>query len=261
MYNLETIIGNNSLLLWKRNSNKSNIFPNGNPELDNIVKSHALKLWERSLNELPSKVPNARLSKWQDFCYDEASSLCKDVKSYCVSTQDTCPDEESLIKVRNKFIGNQFEIFINNYFLLGLGSKYIDLGSYTPVDPTNEFGADAYATLDGMPIGIQMKNHRNPLDSDVMSEAGMEYLREISSLEYFQNMTINELKSIGYQQYIISITPFKDTRVVDTEDERWGYLNRYVKFIGPKELTNTLCKDNLLLKRFFQNAIDNILSM
>ena len=151
---MNTISSENSLLLFKNNKNKTNIF------IDELtLKEDYLYLFRDIQNILDSNVPLNTFTKlWKDACDDACLRVRQKVRASI--RHDYEDAQQDIERVANKFRGNAGEMFAEAFFTMGLGSEYFNGSSYLPVDPQNERFIDATCEMpDGITGCIQIKNY------------------------------------------------------------------------------------------------------
>lgn len=225
---MKTLTGKHSLLLWKQNSNMTNILLSvSDVTADDFIKSHIKMFFEELRHRFESKKAYSFCYEWQKLSEAFYKGLIKEIKSFF-----KC-DDFSAKRVSDKVRGNIGEIFAELFFT-NCGNKWFASATYEPVDPTNERFIDALAMdlLGKVKCGIQVKNYTGEIPSDVFWKAGVEDNLAIRKL----SAELREFYLKKKRQFIFSFTEEKFSP--NMEDYKL-----FVEMIGPKEIDREL-KDN-----------------
>ena len=239
---MKTLTGKHSLLLWKQNSNMTNILLAAGDETgDDFIKSHIKVFFEELKHRFETKKAYSFCYEWQKLNKTFYKGLAKEIKDFF-----KC-DDFSAERVANKVKGNIGEIFAELFFI-NCGNKWFLSSTYEPVDPTNERFTDASAMdiLGKVKCGIQVKNYTGEIPSDVFKNAIAEFAfamvnLPIELLEFYRNKK---------RQFIFSFTKEKFSPNMEA-------YKSIVEFIGPREIDREL-KDNNFRLDLLENLLNNL---
>ena len=257
---MNTISGNNSLILSEHTINRSNIFG-----IDRLFfKDNYFNVFNSIANKFSSgKVYGKFTAVWHEVCMAECNAVKNKVAEYIKQlNQDKLDkaDEELVNRVVVKFRGNLGEIFAEAFIREGYMSKLCKASVYNTVDPNNEeyVDAESISASDGLPVGIQIKNYNKfALDSidtcSIFNKASVSALRQIHQLKSIED-TQMYLKQP--HQIIFSFTELGSDFIVE----------RYLKdviFFGPKDIDSVYLQGNIKKNinanwLFFKTVADEI---
>lgn len=238
---MKTLTGKHSLLLWKQNSNMTNILLAAGDETgDDFIKSHIKAFFEELKRRFETKKAYSFCYEWQKLSETFYNDLAKEIKDFF-----KC-DDFSAERVSNKIRGNIGEIFAELFFT-NCGNKWFASATYEPVDPTNERFTDASAMdiLGKVKCGIQVKNHTDkiPPETFIKSLAEDRIAIEIIPAELF------EFYRSKQRQFIFSFTEAEFSPNMEA-------YKSIVEFIGPEEIDKEL-KDNNFRLDLLENLLNN----
>ena len=238
---MKTLTGKHSLLLWKQNSNMTNILLAAGDETgDDFIKSHIKAFFEELKHRFETKKAYSFCYEWQKLNKTFYKGLAKEIKDFF-----KC-DDFSAERVANKVRGNIGEIFAELFFT-NCGNKWFSSSTYEPVDPTNERFTDASAMdiLGKVKCGIQVKNYTGEIPSDVFKNAIAEFGFAMISLP----AELLEFYRDKKRQFIFSFTKEKFSPNMEA-------YKSIVEFIGPEEIDKEL-KDNNFRLDLLENLLNN----
>ena len=238
---MKTLTGKHSLLLWKQNSNMTNILLSvSDVTADDFVKSHIKTFFEELKHRFETKKAYSFCYEWQKLSETFYNDLAKEIKDFF-----KC-DDFSAERVSNKVRGNIGEIFAELFFT-NCGNKWFASATYEPVDPTNERFTDASAMdiLGKVKCGIQVKNYTGEIPSKVFWKASFEDDLAIRKL----SADLREFYLKKKRQFIFSFTEEKFSP--NTEDYKL-----VVEMIGPEEIDREL-KDNNFRLDLLEKLLSN----
>lgn len=156
---MKTISSNKSLILFDQNRSSSNIHHiNEGIGTRLLLKENYSNVFNVLAKSLKSTQYISFVKLWHNVCNEECRAVREKLRKLIINDyEDASTDIE---KVVMKFRGNLGEIFAEMFFTNHL-SQFINGNDYQPVDPNNERFIDATSTslVDGLPIGIQVKNY------------------------------------------------------------------------------------------------------
>lgn len=238
---MKTLTGKHSLLLWKQNSNMTNILLAAGDETgDDFIKSHIKAFFEELKHRFETKKAYSFCYEWQKLNKTFYKGLAKEIKDFF-----KC-DDFSAERVANKVRGNIGEIFAELFFT-NCGNKWFASATYEPVDPTNERFTDASAMdiLGKVKCGIQVKNYTGKIPSDVFKNAITEFGFAMIDL----SAELFEFYRSKQRQFIFSFTEAEFSPNMEA-------YKSIVEFIGPEEIDREL-KDNNFRLDLLENLLDN----
>ena len=160
---MKTISSDKSLILFEQNRSTSNIHHiNDGVGTKFLLKENYFNVFNTLVEELKTKQYMSFVKLWHKVCDKECNAVRTKLRDLILHDYEDA--ESDINKVVMKFRGNLGEIFAEAFFTNNL-SQFVDGSSYEPVDPTNERFIDAISTstVDGLPIGIQVKNYNAEL--------------------------------------------------------------------------------------------------
>lgn len=257
---MQTISSANSLILFKNNRNKSNIFINNGQNIELILKENYENVFRNIENDLKSNKEYVSFVKlWHKHCNIECKNVFRKIKKLIKekhnANEPNIDDQINLITY--KFRGNLGEIFAEAFFKNGLANEICDGTTYAPVDPNKEryVDADAMSNSTGLQMGIQIKNYNDELVAKkVFDKAGTE-----DSLRIRTDKFLNKEDKLTYisspHQIILSFTDALDL-FIDTYKD-------IVVFLGPRYIDSKNLQGNLKLRIppkifFFKKIADEI---
>ena len=137
------------MILFEQNRSTSNIHHiNDGVGTKFLLKENYFNVFNTLVEELKTKQYVSFVKLWHKVCDKECNAVRTKLRDLILHDYE---DAES-------------EIFAEAFFTNNL-SQFVDGSSYEPVDPTNERFIDAISTstVDGLPIGIQVKNYNAEL--------------------------------------------------------------------------------------------------
>ena len=172
---MKTISSNKSLVLFDQNRSDSNIYHiNEGVGTRLLLKENYLNVFNVLAENLKSTQYVSFVKLWHNVCNKECNAVRKKLRKLIINDyEDPDSDIDSAVK---KFRGNLGEIFAEMFFTNHL-SQFVNGIDYQPVDPANERFIDAISTslVDGLPIGIQVKNYNVKLvDKEIFDRAAAE---------------------------------------------------------------------------------------
>lgn len=238
---MKTLTGKHSLLLWKQNSNMTNILlAVSDVTADDFIKSYIKMFFEELKHRFETKKAYSFCYEWQKLSEVFYKGLVKEIKSFF-----KC-DDFSAKRVSDKVRGNIGEIFAELFFT-NCGNKWFLSTTYEPVDPTNERFIDASAMdlLGKVKCGIQVKNYTGEIPSEVFWKAGVEDRIAIATTP----VELLEFYLKKKRQFIFSFTEEKFSPNMEA-------YKLYVDVIGPKEIDKEL-KDNNFRLGLLEKLLSN----
>ena len=255
---MKTISSKKSLILFEQNRSSSNIHHiNDNIDIRLLLKENYANVFNLLAEELKTKQYVSFVKLWHKICSNECKNVRTKLRQLILNDYEDA--ESDIDVVVKKFRGNLGEIFAEMFFTNNL-SQYVDGSTYDVVDPTNErfIDATAVSTIDGLPVGIQIKNYDVSLVSkEIFDKAAAEdcYWLRIDK-------KINDKDIITYlaspHQIVFSFTDaldlFKDSHT------------DVVIFLGPKYIDNIKLQGDIKMKiparwQIFKKIADEILSV
>lgn len=156
---MKTVSSEKSLVLFDQNRSSSNIHHvNEGIGTRLLLKENYANVFNTLSESLKSAQYVSFVKLWRNVCNEECGAVKEKLKKLIMNDyEDAAPDIERVVM---KFRGNLGEIFAELFFTNRL-SQFVDGDDYRPVDPGNERFIDATSTspIDGLPIGIQVKNY------------------------------------------------------------------------------------------------------
>ena len=252
---MKTISSNKSLILFEQNRSTSNIHHiNDGIGTKLLLKDNYFNVFNTLAEELKTKQYVSFVKLWHKVCDKECSVVRAKLRALILNDyEDAEPDIEAVVK---KFRGNLGEIFAEAFFTNNL-SQLVDGSSYKPVDPANERFIDATSTstVDGLPIGIQVKNYNVVLvHKETFDKAAAE--------DCYWLRVDKKIKPEDFSAYLASphqiIFSFTDTK--DKFKESHADV---VIFLGPQYIDNAKLQGNMKMKilarwQFFKKIADEI---
>ena len=156
---MKTISSKKSLVLFDQNRSSSNIHHiNEGVGTRLLLKENYSNVFNALAESLKSTQYVSFVKLWHKVCNEECKAIREKLRKLIINDyEDASSDIE---KVVMKFRGNLGEIFAEMFFTNHL-SQFVNGDEYQPVDPDNERFIDAtsISSIDGLPIGIQVKNY------------------------------------------------------------------------------------------------------
>ena len=227
---MKTTLGQKSLVLWKQNQNKTNIYVNGGNDVRLFLKGNYLNMFKTIKDKLADSANcyTSFVKLWHKTCKDECDNVRNAVRSLIVHDYEDA--QSDIEKVVMKFRGNVGEIFAEAFFSSNLMSDICDGSTYEVVDPDNErfVDADVVSNSTGMKIGVQVKNYDTSLVSkEIFDKALAEDSMRIRIDKLIPTDKIADYLSSPHQM-IFSFTDAKDI-FIDSNSPA-------IMFIGPKDI-------------------------
>lgn len=228
---MKTISSDKSLVFWKQNANRANIFVNGGTDMRLFLKHNYLNVFSHLRDELTDKTKRyaSVITLWHKTCDDECNIVRSEIKALLADKVEKI--DEDIEKVVVKFRGNLGEIFTEAMFKANLFSELCAGISYEPIDPDNERFVDgnANSSVTGLPIGIQVKNYsiKNLVPKEVFNKALAEDMMRLRLDNLIPADKITDYLSAPHQM-ILSFT--------DAEDLFVSSNAAAIIFIGPKDI-------------------------
>lgn len=222
----------NSLILWRNTMNRSNVFGDGQTDMELLLAEDYLEVFENVCGILKSNVRQVSFCKlWQKTAEAECIAVRRKVAAVAATAGTKGPEaEESVQRVVDKFRGNIGEIFAEAYFKEGYALNVCDPSTYVPVDPKRERYVDADAkSRDGLPVGIQVKNYAiSQVTLEIFQKSLAENMLRIVDGTVPANRVVEYL---AYpRQFIFSLTAANSLALDDSA------IKKVVSFIGPKDI-------------------------
>lgn len=236
---MKTILSQKSLVLWKQNQNKTNIYVNGGNDIRLVLKDNYLNVFKTIETELADSANcyTSFVKLWHKVCKDECNNVRNAVRSLIL--HDYKDAQSDVEKVVMKFRGNLGEIFAEAFFSFNLLSDICDGSTYDAVDPDNErfVDADVVSNSTGLKIGVQVKNY----DMSLVSKETFDKALAEDSMRIRIDKAIPNDKLLQYlafpHQIIFSFTDANDLFVSTNANA--------VMFIGPKDIDSKNIQGNI----------------
>lgn len=227
---MKTISSDKSLVFWKQNMNKANIFVNGGKDMRLFLKHNYLNVFSCMRNELADKAKRyaSVIKLWHKACNDECSAVKDKVRNLAGGEYGKIDDDVE--RVVMKFRGNLGEIFAEAFFKSNMLSEICDGTTYEPVDPDNErfVDGDVISNASGLPVGVQVKNYDTSLvPKEIFDKALAEDMMRLRLDKSIPGDRILDYLSAPHQM-ILSFTDAQDLFVSSTAAA--------IIFIGPKDI-------------------------
>lgn len=250
---MQTVSSLKSLILFDQNRSDSNVFSlDGVDDIRLFCKLHYENLFSGLAEELKTKQYTSFVKLWHKLCDSECRALRDRLAA-------ALPDKnkDGADRVTAKFRGNCGEIFAEAFFLNGLASEYVNGSTYRPVDPTNErfVDADVKSVIDGLPIGVQVKNYDSVLvKGEIFNKAAAEDMFRLRNDGLVQPKDFVTYLS-SPRQIIFSFTPAEKFLIESN--------SKIVLFLGPdfidrKKLHGDISKNVPARWRMFELIAEEI---
>lgn len=160
-----------SLVVWKRNENRSHIFVSALGGDTLFLKPFYLEVFKTCASELKNNKLGSFVDLWCKTCDNVVKKAFTEISKH-VEHDEAGDWSEAVEKVTTKMRGNLGEMLVELMAENGM-LDFIKPGTYEPVDPENEEYIDATAKRNGLPVGIQVKNYssHNTIDDIVFLKA------------------------------------------------------------------------------------------
>ena len=257
---MKTTLGQKSLVLWKQNQNKTNIYVNGGNDMHLFLKGNYLNMFKTIKDKLADSANcyTSFVKLWHKTCKDECDNVRNAVRSLIVHDYEDA--QSDIEKVVMKFRGNVGEVFAEAFFSSNLMSDVCDGSTYDAVDPDNErfVDADVVSNSTGMKIGVQVKNYDTSLVSkETFDKALAEDMMRIRIDKAIPNSKMLQYLSFPHQM-IFSFTDANDLFIETNANA--------VMFIGPKDIDSKNIQGNAKKRiapncRMFEKICDEISSL
>ena len=251
---LTTVSSNKSLVVWKRNENRSELGVTWTPDGQAFIKPFYSGLFR----SVAAKLVSGRYASFSRVFSAECDNACRLLKirmSGLLKAAGADVTGERLEKVAVKFRGNAGEILVEKLAREGYFAKWFKVSKYDPVDPDDERFVDAESLCaeDGMPAGIQIKNYASttPVKAETFVKAAATHT--LWSFGRVEPAALRDYFSTP-RQFVLSIaSECADDRVL-------AEYGRAVCFVGPKdfdgfELQGGKRKPNV---RLFEEIADEV---
>lgn len=249
---MQTVSSQKSLILFDQNRSDSNVYSlDGVDDIRLFIKLHYENLFAGLAEELKTKQYTSFVKLWHKMCGCECKKLYNKLNNLIGKNND-CAE-----KITAKFRGNCGEIMAEAFFANGLASEYVDGSTYEPVDPTNErfVDADVKSVIDGLPIGVQVKNYDSALvKGEIFNKAAAEDMFRLRNDGIVQPEDFAAYLS-SPRQIIFSFTPAEKFLI---ESNSGVVLFLGPDFIDGKKLHGDVSKNVPARWRLFEQIAEEI---
>ena len=252
---MKTISNEKSLVLFDQNRSGSNIHHiNEGIGTRLLLKENYSNVFITLAESLKSTQYVSFVKLWHNVCNEECRIVREKLRKLIINDyEDADSDIDNVVK---KFRGNLGEIFAEMFFTNHL-SQFVNGNDYQPVDPSNERFIDATSTslVDGLPIGIQVKNYNVELvHKEIFDKSAAEDCYWLRTDKKIENKDVVTYLSSPHQ-VIFSFTDARELFKTSHAD--------VVMFLGPQHIDKAKLHGDPKMKiparwKLFKDVADEI---